>query len=509
MVSPARWPDAECKGGSGSTEGRGKCGAKPRSFSLRTSGNDGGLRWFGFFFGLLSVRLFLLSLLFVWFLFAGFFVGFRFFLALLLFFEKFLLFFFARGTVRDVALAVEIDAPVDQSFLHDSVSTERVVIVNDEVGVFAGIDGANVLVDAQLDGGIDGDHLQRFVMRKAAKLDALGGFLIEVGGFFGVVGVNGNENAAPGHERGIVGNGVVGFDFVGPPIGKGGSAGARGGDFVGNFVTFQDVLEGADFEAEFLSHAQQHQDFVFAVAMRMYVALTFENFDKRLEAQIAARGHQVLAAGCYALVVGVPGRFVVARFGESAANGFFHAHAGGGIAHGSANTEIGALGIFAERKLDAGQRAIEGKLGCGLSPAQFDHHGLPADSVRAAVQDIRSGDAAGEIAIDRNVVGIQNVSDVDDRRNGNAAFIDAAIHGDVRMAINNPWDDKLPGGIDHLRIFRSFDAGADFHNFAVLDQDRAVFDGAVGNSEDGGVLNQEHSGSVGGRSVCGANADGN
>jgi hypothetical protein len=124
------------------------------------------------------------------------------------------------------------------------------------------------------------------------------------------------------------------------------------------------------------------------------------------------------------------------------------------------------------------------------------------------VQSIRSGDAAGEVAVDGNVVGIQHIGDVGDRGDGDAALINAAIHGDVRVAIDNARNDELPGGIDHLRIFGSFDAGADVDNFAVLNEDRAVFDGAVRNGEDGGVLNQQHRGSIGGRSVCCANADG-
>ena len=113
----------------------------------------------------------------------------------------------------------------------------------------------------------------------------LGGFLIEVRGFFGVIGVDGDDHAAARHQRRVVGNGVVGFHFVGPPIGEGGSTRAGSGDFVGDFVAFQDVLEGADLEAEFLGHAQQHQDFVFAIAMRMDVALAFEHFDERIEPQ--------------------------------------------------------------------------------------------------------------------------------------------------------------------------------------------------------------------------------
>ena len=217
----------------------------------------------------------------------------RFFLSGLLFlFDQRFLFFFEVGAIGDIALAIEVDAAIDQRLLDDGVGAERIVIVDDQVGVFADVDRADALVDAELDRGIDGDQLERFVVREAAELHGLRGFLIEVRGFFGVVGIDGNDHAAARHERGVVGDRVVGFYFVGPPIGERGSADACGGDFVGDFVAFEDVLERAHLEAEFLRHAKQHQDFVFAVAMRVNVALAFENFDERIETQIAARRDQ-------------------------------------------------------------------------------------------------------------------------------------------------------------------------------------------------------------------------
>ncbi len=58
-------------------------------------------------------------------------------------------------------------------------------------------------------------------MGESTELHGLGGFLIEVSGFFGAIGIDGDDDSAAGHERGIVGNGVVGFDFVGPPVREG------------------------------------------------------------------------------------------------------------------------------------------------------------------------------------------------------------------------------------------------------------------------------------------------
>src|SRR5258707_708057 len=108
-------------------------GAGSRSFSVCTSGNGGCLRWFGFFFRLFLFWFLLFGLLFFRFLFAGLFggfAGFQFFLGALLFlFEEFPLFLLACRAASDVALTVEVDAAVDQSFLHDGVGAQRVVIV--------------------------------------------------------------------------------------------------------------------------------------------------------------------------------------------------------------------------------------------------------------------------------------------------------------------------------------------------------------------------------------------
>ncbi len=49
-----------------------------------------------------------------------------------------------------------------------------------EVGVFPNFDAADAAIQTKLFRGIDGDHLQDFVLRQAAVLHDLGGFLIEV-----------------------------------------------------------------------------------------------------------------------------------------------------------------------------------------------------------------------------------------------------------------------------------------------------------------------------------------
>ena len=200
-------------------------------------------------------------------------------------------------------------------------------------------------------------------MREAAVLHALGRFLVEVRGFFGIIRIDGNNYAATGHQRRVGRDGVVGFDFVGPPVGKRGSTNASRRELIGDFVPFEDVLKGANFEAEFLGHSEKHEDFVFAVAMRVHVALAFEYFDKGLEFQIAARRNEIFFARGNALVVIVPSLLVIAGLAERGTNGFFDAHASGGITPRLAgNAEVGALGVLTEGELDAGHSAFKRKL---------------------------------------------------------------------------------------------------------------------------------------------------
>src|SRR5437763_16885215 len=140
------------------------------------------LRRLGFFFRLLFFRFFLFG-----FLLGGFLsnvhgsIGLFVFRLLLRGFPKFVderfLFLLALGAFGDIALTVEENAAIDQGLLHDGVRAQGVAIVNRQVGIFSDINRANALVDAELHRRIQRDHLQRFVVREAAELHALGGFL--------------------------------------------------------------------------------------------------------------------------------------------------------------------------------------------------------------------------------------------------------------------------------------------------------------------------------------------
>ena len=73
------------------------------------------------------------------------------------------------------------------------------MIVDGEIGVLSGVDGADAFVDAELQCGIKSDQLERFFARETTELDGLGGLLIQMRGFLGIIGVDGHEDAAAGH----------------------------------------------------------------------------------------------------------------------------------------------------------------------------------------------------------------------------------------------------------------------------------------------------------------------
>src|SRR5208282_5694554 len=366
---------------------------------------------------------------------------------LFLFHERLALFFVIRAH-RQIFFAVEIQVTVNKDLLGHGVDAERVMVVNHQVGVLAGFDGADALVDAQLDGRIDGDQAQGLVFGEPAILHHLRGFLVQVPGFLGVVGIDGYDDAAARHDRRVVGNGLVGLDLVGPPVGKRGGARAVLGDFVGHAVSLEYVLERVDTEAELLRQPHELQHFVSAVTVGVDPALPFQHFHERVELQVAPRGDRGLVARGHAAVVLVPGLLVFARVHKGLADHVHHAHAAFRITLRDARRriEIIPLGVFAQREFDAERRAFKLELVRRLAPAQFDELVLPANGIGAAVEHVGHGHAAGEVAVDLNVVPIQDVADSHHRADRHAAFVDAALDGDVRVAVNDSGGNEHAGG---------------------------------------------------------------
>ena len=191
------------------------------------------------------------------------------------------LLFLERGQPPLFALAVVVDGAVDVDALGDGVGAERMVIPDDDVGVLAGFERADAAVDAQLLRRVDRHHGERFVLGHPAPLHRLCRLGVEAAGVLGAVGVDRDEDALARHDRGVVRDGVDGFDLVGPPVGEGRAAGAVRGHLLRHHVAFEHVLEGRDLEAHLLGETDHHQDLVGAVA----VACT-----RRLPSRISTSG---------------------------------------------------------------------------------------------------------------------------------------------------------------------------------------------------------------------------
>src|SRR5262249_42004568 len=101
---------------------------------------------------------------------------------------------------------------------------------------------------------------------------------------------------------------------------------------------------------------------------------------------------------------------------EGGANRLLDTHACCGIAARLArNAEIGALRILAQGEFDAWQRAFKRQLGGGLAPTQLDDFRLSADGIGGTVENVGRGYAAGEVAVDIDVIGVDDFRDVRNR----------------------------------------------------------------------------------------------
>ena len=109
------------------------------------------------------------------------------------------------------------------------------------------------------------------------------------------------------------------------------------------------------------------------------------------------------------------------------------------------------------------------------SPAEFDHLILSADWIGRSVQNVRRCDSAGKMAVDRDVVAIDEITDAHFGRHGLTAFVDAAVGSHVRMTVDDSRSQVFPFGVDFDRACGQFDLSADGQNLSVADQDTCLF----------------------------------
>ena len=361
------------------------------------------------------------------------------------------------------------------------------VVPDHHVGVLAGLERSHAAVDAEQLRGVDRHERQRLVLAQAAPLHRLGRLGVEPARVLRAVGVDRHGDALARHDGRVVGNRVDDLDLVRPPVGERRAAGAVRGHLPGHLVALEHVLERRDLEAHLVRDAQQHQDLVIPVGVRVHEAPAFEDLDERIELQIAPRRQHVLAVRLPAVVV-LPGLLVGPGAREGVANHVLDALARRRVAaRARPLARPGPLRVLAERELDARHRAVEDELlGLRLAPAQLDDRVGATDRVRAPVQHVGDRQAAGQVAVDVDVGRIEHIPDAGHRADGRAALVDV-VGRDVRVRVDDARRDEQAGGVDHLGVGRDLDVGADGGDLAVAHEHGAVGDGAAGHRQDGGA----------------------
>ena len=152
----------------------------------------------------------------------------------------------------------------------------------------------------------------------------------------------------------------------------------------------------------------------------------------------------------------------------------------------------GALRVFTEGEFDPREGAFEQQVfGLLRAPAKLDDDGLAADRIRAAVEDVRDGETAGEVALDGQIGRVEHFAHPRHRADGRRAFVDGVV-GDVRVGVDDAGRHELAGAVDDLRAGRHLHIGADRRNLAVAQHDGAVLNRAAGGGDDGRVPDRDH-----------------
>src|SRR6266850_363543 len=159
-----------------------------------------------------------------------------------------------------IALAVEDHLALDERGIDARVSREGMAGPDGQVGVLAGVDGADAVIEPELLGWIHRTELERFVFGEAAILHRLRRVEVEAPSQLVGIGVDRSDDAGVLHERHVVRDRVVRLHLVAPPVDEGAAADAVRGNLLGHFVALEHVLQLADLESHLVGDVEQHHD---------------------------------------------------------------------------------------------------------------------------------------------------------------------------------------------------------------------------------------------------------
>ena len=214
------------------------------------------------------------------------------------------------------------------------------------------------------------------------------------------------------HQAAGVRDGVDDLVLVRPPVGETGTTSAVGGDFVSHLVAFEDVLQRADPDTEFLHRAHEGEYFILPIRVAVNPALALDDLPERLQLKVASRWRTAFFSEATPLAIVLP------RGGESVFVKHRNAHPGLWEPGVFVVAPVGLLHIFAKRELDARRGCLKLERLWSLANPQLDDRILAADRVGRAVQQVGHGQSACKLAMDFRRLGVDDVTDRDHRRRG-------------------------------------------------------------------------------------------
>ena len=221
--------------------------------------------------------------------------------------------------------------------------------------------------------------------------------------------------------------------------------------------------------------------------------LTIEDFSDGFELKVPA-GRESFVGGRPSFPV------AVVFFGgqESASEDLFDSHPGLRIACSVHIGPVALLDVFPQCELDAGRGRLELKVFVSVSPSEFDDLILPTDGIGRAVKDIGGRQATGELSVERDVFGIDKVTDTNFGRYGLGSFVDTAIGRHVGVAVDETWADFELGTIDEGSTDGYLKIDADGFDFSLPnDHVRIAKDSLGATGPDGCILDNQQVGLFG------------
>ena len=194
------------------------------------------------------------------------------------------------------------------------------VVEQREVTVLAHLDGADLVFHSDLNGGVQRDHPESLVLTHPTIFHSDRRLLVEPADPLARVGVHAHDDTPRRHDGHVVGDGVEGFDLVGPIIRERRGVRPVYGHLLRDLVALQHVLERVDPEAEVLGDPHEHQDLITPVRVGVDQDVSRHDIHEGFQTQVPSRLDAAV------LSVRLPAAAVLLGPREPRAERIFHTH---------------------------------------------------------------------------------------------------------------------------------------------------------------------------------------